>query len=125
MAVTRPARHARAQRLPAGKAPRTRGYDLFGMVSSEFDVPDAPGCSLLGLAVDRRTRYTFPHPGHRCHATGPPGAIEPGHQSTFCLSTSSSACVRYQAWQRLAATDRPVEWQRPAKRGQPATRAEG
>jgi hypothetical protein len=97
---------------------------ISSMVSSEFDVPDAPACPLLGLAVDRRTRYTFPHSGHRCYATGSPGTTEPGHQSTYCLSPDFAACERYPARQRPTASDRqPV--QRPAERGQPAARAEG
>lgn len=94
------------------------------MARVELDVPDAPGCPWLGLAVDRRTRYTFPHPGHRCHASVSPRTIEPGHQSTYCLNLEFMACDRYRARQRLAETDRqPV--QRPAERGQPAARAEG
>ena len=95
------------------------------MARDEFDVPDAPGCPLLGLAVDRRTRYTFPHPGHRCYASGSPTTIEPGHQSTYCLSLEFMACDRYRVRQRLAASDQQPEFQRLAKRGQPATRAEG
>lgn len=95
------------------------------MARVELDVPDAPGCPLLGLAVDRRTRYTFPHPGHRCHATGSPRMIEPGHQTTYCLSLEFMGCDRYGAWQRLAEFDWQPEFQRPAERGQRATRAEG
>jgi len=70
------------------------------MARVELDVPDAPGCPLLGLAIDRRTRYTFPHPGHRCYASGLPGTIEAGHQSTSCLSFEFTACDRYRARQR-------------------------
>ena len=94
------------------------------MVSSN-DVPDAPGCPLVGLALDRRTRYTFPHPGHRCHSTGTPGAIDPGRQSAYCLSLAFAACDRYVAWQQLAATDPLPEAQRRAERRQPAPQAEG
>jgi hypothetical protein len=79
-----------------------RGTMISRMARVELDIPDAPGCPLLGLAVDRRTRYTFPHPDHRCHAGGSPSTIEPGRQSTYCLSLEFAGCDRYLAWQRLA-----------------------
>ena len=55
-------------------------------------------CPRLGLAVDRRTRFTFPHPGHRCHSTPTPTVIEPGQQEACCLTLGFRACIRYGAW---------------------------
>jgi hypothetical protein len=64
------------------------------------EVPDSSACPLLGLALDPRTRYTFPHLGHRCHAARPPRGIEPDRQSTYCLSLNFTACERHLASQR-------------------------
>jgi len=55
-------------------------------------------CPRLGLAADRRTRFTFPHPSHRCHATPTPTVIEPRQQEAYCLSPGFRACIRYGAW---------------------------
>lgn len=63
-------------------------------------IGDPPACPLLGLALDPRTRYTFPHPAHRCHAGGSGKTIQPGHQSAVCLSTTFATCGRYQSWER-------------------------
>ncbi|MGZ6270050.1 MAG: hypothetical protein ACXWMU_05735, partial [Candidatus Limnocylindrales bacterium] len=65
------------------------------MAAVELDVLDAPGCPHLGLAADRRTRFTFPHPGQRCFATRPPSTIEEGYQAGVCLSPDYAACGRY------------------------------
>ena len=62
------------------------------------DLPDASSCPLLGLADDPRTRFTFPHPGHRCHAGSRPSAVVPGWQATRCLSSGFATCDRYQDW---------------------------
>lgn len=59
--------------------------------------PDPPACPLLGLAGDPRTRFTFPHAGHRCHATRRPIGIQLAWQSRYCLSAEFVACDRFQA----------------------------
>lgn len=69
------------------------------MPAVEREVPDAPACPLLGLAADRRTRCTFPHPDHRCYATAAPAVLGPLHQAAVCLSLSFMACDRYRSWQ--------------------------
>jgi len=69
-----------------------------GMSPGEPDPPDAPACPLLGLAVDARTRFTFPHPGHRCHATRRPGTADLARQSRYCLSTNYADCERFRAF---------------------------
>lgn len=86
----RPGRHR-----PLAKMSRMPGFDLSG---------DPPACPLLGLALDHRTRYTFPHPAHRCHAAGSAKKIQLGHQSVVCLGASFATCERYQSWEhRLVA----------------------
>ena len=64
---------------------------------------DPPACPLLGLALDPRTRYTFPHAAHRCHAAGSAKKIQRGHQSAVCLSATFATCGRYQSWERSLA----------------------
>jgi hypothetical protein len=78
------------------------------MAAVERDVPDAPVCPQLGLAVDRHTRFTFPHPGHRCYATAAPAVVEPSHQATYCVTLSFVTCDRYRAWQRETAAGRAL-----------------
>ena len=68
---------------------------MLDMAAGELDLPDAPACPLLGLAGDPRTHFTFPHPGHRCHAMRSPGSIDARRQSTYCLSRGFTACERY------------------------------
>jgi LysM domain len=77
------------------------------MASIEFDGPDAPACPLLGLAADRRSHFTYPHPGHRCFATQPPGTTKPDRQSAYCLTSSFDACDRFLVWQRRGAARDP------------------
>lgn len=86
------------------------------MVSIERDGPDAPACPFLGLAADRRSHFTFPHPGHRCLAGKHPAAIDARRQSAYCLSLDFAACDRYRAWQRRAGSGRQADAQRPAER---------
>ena len=62
------------------------------------DLPDASACPLLGLADDPRTRFTFPHPGHRCHAGSRPSVVVPGWQATRCLSADFATCDQYRDW---------------------------
>lgn len=78
------------------------------MAAVERDVPDSPVCPQLGLAVDRHTRYTFPHPGHRCYATAAAVVVEPSHQAAYCVSPSFVTCDRYRAWQRGTAAGRAL-----------------
>ena len=68
------------------------------MIRGAPDLPDASACPLLGLVDDPRTRFTFPHPGHRCYAGSPPSAIAPGWQATRCLSSVFATCDRYRDW---------------------------
>jgi hypothetical protein len=76
------------------------------MAGVEHEVPDAPGCPLLGLAADRRSHFTYPHPGHRCFAKKHAATTEARRQATYCLSLNFTACDRYQAWQRRAESGR-------------------
>ena len=71
-----------------------------GMGSSELDWVDPPTCPFLGLAGDSRSHYTYPHPGHRCFATGRPASADARRQTTFCVTPGYAACDRYQARQR-------------------------
>ena len=66
------------------------------MIHSTPDLPDISACPLLGLVDDPRTRFTFPHPGHRCHAGSRPSAVVPGWQATRCLSPDFATCDRYR-----------------------------
>jgi LysM repeat protein len=68
-----------------------------GMGSSELERLDPPICPFLGLAGDNRTHYTYPHPGHRCFATGRPVSADARRQTTFCVTPGYAACDRYQA----------------------------
>ena len=88
-------------RTPEGMIPRMAGLTR--------EVPDAPGCPLLGLAFDPRTRYTFPHAGHRCFATNGHPA-DAGRQATYCLSLNYAACDRYRARHRPDARIGSTGW---------------
>ena len=77
------------------------------MADPDTFAPDAPACPLLGLALDPRTHYTFPHPAHRCHAEGAPAAVESRLQSTTCLSALFTGCGRFRAWERRTAGRTP------------------
>src|SRR5450756_2595440 len=89
------------------------------MASAELDIRDAPACPVLGLAVDRRTHYTFPHPGHRCFATQPPGTTGPDRQSAYCLTAGFDACDRFRVFQRRPAAGAPLR--PPTASGAPFT----
>jgi hypothetical protein len=69
----------------------------------EPDLPDEPGCPLLGLASDARTRCTYAHPRHRCHAAGGGRSIKGYYQVTVCLAARHAACDRYLAWEQRHA----------------------
>jgi hypothetical protein len=65
-------------------------------MDSELDRLDAPVCPYLGLASDRRSHFTYPHPGHRCFATDHPATTDARRQATYCLSPGYPACDRYR-----------------------------
>lgn len=93
------------------------------MAAFEPDFADAPACPLLGLVVDRDTRFTFPHPGHRCYGarqfpTLRPKTIEPTYQASYCLSADFVACGRYRIWEISHKQD-----QRPGEHAQPEAEA--
>ena len=116
---TRPAlsRRSTGQKHPKGMIPR--------MADLNNEVLDAPACPLLGLDLDPRTRYAFPHSAHRCHANQSPRGIEPGRQSAYCLSLNFTACESFQGWQGQTESKPQPESQRSAPGGQPTSRAKG
>jgi hypothetical protein len=78
------------------------------MSGSEHDVPDEPGCPLVGLVADPRTRCTYPSRHHRCHAGRFARTIKPYYQVTVCLGPRFSACDHYLVWERRTIPkDRP------------------
>jgi LysM repeat protein len=78
------------------------------MVSTQLDGSDAPACPLLGLAADRRSHFTYPHPGHRCFAKDRPASTDAGRQARYCLSLGYTTCDRYPARQvPVRAGERP------------------
>jgi LysM domain len=99
-----------------GGATSTGGLSLPGMTSIELDGPDAPACPLLGLAADRRSHFTYPHPGHRCFAREHPATTDARRQATYCLSRGYTACNRYQTRQRPVPAGEGLEG-RQASRG--------
>lgn len=70
------------------------------MTSFASDEPDPPACPLLGLAADRRSHFTFPHPGHRCFASKHPATTDANRQASYCLSVEFPACDRFRAQER-------------------------
>jgi len=77
------------------------------MASAEPPIHDAPACPLLGLAADRRSHFTYPHPDHRCFATEHAAPTDAHRQSAYCLSASFDACDRFLARQRRGAASDP------------------
>jgi hypothetical protein len=69
------------------------------MDASDLSGLDAPACPLLGLAADRRSHFSYPHPGHRCFAKHHPTTTDPVRQSSYCLSPRYPTCDRFRAWQ--------------------------
>jgi hypothetical protein len=69
------------------------------MDSTQLDGSDDPACPLLGLAADRRSHFTYPHPGHRCFAKEHAAPTDAGRQAAFCLSLDYTTCDRYPARQ--------------------------
>jgi LysM repeat protein len=76
---------------------RTRNYPYDGAAMTMFPAegPDPPWCPLLGVVTDRRTHFTYPHPGHRCFAKGQPARIGAEQQSAYCLSAAFPTCARF------------------------------
>jgi hypothetical protein len=66
------------------------------MASSNLDRLDAPACPFVGLDRDHRTRYTYPHPDHRCYAAGRARDADATRQSTWCLTWSYPQCERFR-----------------------------
>ncbi len=67
------------------------------MTHRQPDLSEAPACPFLGLEANSRTRFTFPHPSHRCHAARGARTIDLARQSGYCLSASYPACERFRA----------------------------
>jgi hypothetical protein len=72
------------------------GYDRW-MAGLDRSVPDEVFCPLLGLAADRRSHFAYPHPVHRCFASGRPKTTDASRQTTYCLSPVYPACDRYKS----------------------------
>jgi hypothetical protein len=72
------------------------------MASIELTGPEPSACPLLGLATDRRSHFTYPHPEHRCFAEDRPAKTDAGRQASYCLGSDYTACDRYQTRQRQA-----------------------
>lgn len=79
------------------------------MPGAELDGVDGPVCPLLGMATDRRSHFTYPHPAHRCFAKEHAAITDARRQLDYCLSPSFSSCDRFQARERDARS--------PKKRG--------
>jgi hypothetical protein len=86
---------------------RMAGIDLEGR--------DPPACPLLGLAADRRSHFTYPHPVHRCFAGHGPAVTDTRRQVVYCLNRRFLACDRFRAC--LEEVSR-----RAAESGQPTSR---
>jgi hypothetical protein len=79
------------------------------MVSTQPDAADPIVCPLLGLAGDRNTHATFPHPSHRCFAVDHPASPDARAQSARCLTRDFLACDRFRThldhlWQSAQAS---------------------
>ena len=70
---------------------------ILRMTHRQPDLSEAPACPFLGLEANSRTRFTFPHPSHRCHAARGARTIDLARQSGYCLSSSYPACERFRA----------------------------
>jgi LysM repeat protein len=98
---------------------RSGVYDRQTMSSADFDALDAPACPYLGLADDRRSHFTFPHPGHRCFARDRPTDVDARHQKLYCVSLDFIGCDRYPASQDLAVPSERPGLRTPAGQSQP------
>jgi len=66
---------------------------------TELELPDAPACPFLGLAADRRSHFTFPHPEHRCFVKNHAAGTDARRQAGFCLTLEYATCDRYRSWE--------------------------
>ncbi len=82
------------------------GYHCPRMAASEPIGYDPPACPLVGLAADRRTHFTYPHPGHRCFAEGRPAPTDAAYQARFCLTAGFWTCIRYATWRKRSQDGR-------------------
>lgn len=92
------------------------------MAALDPDGIEAPACPFLGLLGDRRTRFTFPHPGHRCWASGHQRDVDLHRQVTYCLGRQYATCDRFPGARQgvppaAAAADAP---RTPAPAARPA-----
>ena len=78
---------------------------MVSMGTLEGDVPDPPACTLLGLADDPRSHFTYPHPAHRCFASKRPQTTDLRRQQVFCLTSDFVECDRYLAQRTTTASD--------------------
>lgn len=67
------------------------------MNRNDAPVTEPEHCPYLGLADDRKTRFSFPVQAHRCHAGAKPASIDLAYQGTYCLSSRYPTCSRYHA----------------------------
>jgi LysM repeat protein len=86
------------------------------MTSNELGGPEDPVCPFLGLAADRQSHFTYPHPGHRCFARNHPATTDARRQVKYCLSAGYEDCDRYQDGQRQRQSSQPSK-ARPENRG--------
>lgn len=75
------------------------------MGTLEGDIPDPPACTLLGLADDPRSHFTYPHQAHRCFASTRAQATDLRRQQVFCLSGEFVDCDRYVSWRSTMASN--------------------
>jgi len=93
------------------------------MDSTQLDGSDVPACPLLGLAADRRSHFSYPHPGHRCFAKDRPAPTDAGRQAAYCLSLGYTRCDRYPTAQPpKRARERPLPLAEVPGPGVPAFR---
>ena len=79
-----------------------RRISLPEMATIEPYGPEPPACPFLGLGIDRRTHYTYPHPDHRCFAKDRAETTDARRQATYCLNSAFAECDRFQARERKA-----------------------
>jgi LysM repeat protein len=87
---------------------RVAGLSWPSMVVTRRDGSDVPACPLLGLAADRRSHFSYAHPGHRCLAQDRPVPTDASRQAAYCLSLAHTTCDRYPARQvPVRANEKP------------------
>ena len=110
MAIARHRRGASSARLlPSALTGNGLAIIISMMPDGELDGVDGPVCPLLGMASDRRSHFTYPHPAHRCFAKQHGATTDARRQLDYCLSPSFASCDRFQAREH----DAPA----PEKRG--------